>query len=160
MNNKISLSAWLAIGSGFLNAFLLGVIFAHGALHGPTPFMPPVGGSPPFMRMEAALQKIPAAEREKVQAIIDQKQAAMHANVGKMSETFPEIDAILTAPKFDESKLQALHKQIEDYDHAMKGNMLELMIDIAKALPDQERIEFFKEMSPENMGHHGPMPPM
>jgi uncharacterized membrane protein len=160
MNSKISLSAWLAIGSGFLNAFLLGLILAHGILHGPPSFMPPVGGAQPFVRMEAALQKIPAADREKVQAIINKEQDGMFANVGKMTGTFSEIDAVLTAPKFDESKLHSLHKQIEDYDHAMKGNMLEFMIEIAKALPDQDRIEFFKEMSHENMGHHGPMPPM
>ncbi len=159
MSTKPGLIIGIAIVSGLLNAFLLGIVFAHGFAPGPCPFPPP-GGGPPFARMEHAIGKLEPTDGAKVRAIVEAKQAAMHSDTDKMTGAFPEMDAILTAPKFDEKALEALHNRIEGYDRNMKSDMLDLMLSIAKTLPDQERIEFFKELSPERGGHPGPLPPM
>ena len=157
MPDKVHFKAF-AIGSALLNAFLLGVLLTHFIMPGPMPFHPPEKGMP-FMHMSDAAMKLDQPYRDKVLAILSQNQAKMQGNMEKMMATMPEIDGALTAAKFDPSALKTVNVKLEGYDKAIKEDMLDTMMSIASVLPNKERIEFFKEISPQHHGMHGPPPP-
>lgn len=158
MPDKRRLSAFL-IGSLLLNAFLLGVILAHFFMSAP-PILYPPEKDMPFLRMREAAMRLDKPYQDKVLIILGQKQAKMQKNMEKIFTIMPEINADLTALKFDPTTINAANSKLEAYDKEIKGDMFDTMVSIAQVLPDKQRVEFFRQISPAHHGMHGPPPPM
>ena len=65
---------------------------------------------------------------------------------------FEDIQATMTAPTFDKVKMEKLHKEMNSSESKFKESIGQMMIEIASALSNEDRILFFKELFP-----HPPM---
>lgn len=151
MKNQKIVYITLAL-SILLNAFLLGFVVAHGHMRGPHggPGFP---GGPEAM-LEQLAEKLPPDHRDQVKKLLHAQSEKMHTAFMDMRVMIDEVQPILTAEKFDEGKLRALSDKIDAHDRQIKQGIAETLINIAKTLPDAERIEFFNHLPPL-----GPPPP-
>ena len=146
--NKTPLCTVIFVCSLMLNAFLIGLMISN--------HCQPQVRHKRVDRMEQAAQDLDPAYRDKVQAVLAKNREKMDTRMEAMGNNFDRITAALTAPKFDEAKLKAVHNDIARSDNAMKDSMLATATAIAKILPDSERIKFFRETAPDHpKGPHG-----
>ena len=155
MNKNLTLG--LLACSVLMNAFLLGHITSERP-------RPPHGGPPsPLTHMEMAARHMESEHKDEILKLIKDRQSELDQNMSEIHQIFDEIDPVLTAPKFDPAKLKALHEKLYKHDERVKSGMLDLLTQIAKALPDEERIRFFEDARPDRRdfhdGFHGPPPP-
>jgi len=151
MTNKIMIILSTSI---ILNAFMAGVIVARPSMHDRPPFM--MGGDPRMMR---ELDAVSEEYRGKVQEIMKTHHQAARETMNKIQGEFGDIKEILTAPKFNEVKFSELRKALDANDIKMKENMSDMIMSIAKTLPDDQRIKFFESMMDDMrppMGGRGP----
>ncbi len=133
----------LLIASLLVNAFLAGMIFSH------VSFLRPNHPRPPHMmehRIKKIARNLPKKYRAQVVKIIDNHDPKIRGRMDNMRFTLMEIDKVLTAEKFDEAKFMELIKNLDPKDQNIKETMSEMMLSIAKTLPDEHRIKFFKKM--------------
>lgn len=97
--------------------------------------------------MEAALPLLSPEQQSVVQEILEKHRIAFEQHRENMRDKIEHIQAALTAPKFDEKALLQALEQGPSRDK-MKDNMKGLLIEIARTLPDEERITFFRETAP------------
>lgn len=134
------------------NAFLVGYIAS--SLVARPPMLPrPM----PFDRMEGALAHVSPEYQDDVQTLIDEHKEDFERRMESMRGNFDKIQALLTAPTFDAGALRAIQKDLEKQDDP-KSDILSLLISIGQTLPDEERIRFFKESSPDRPPFGGPRP--
>ncbi|MDB5492416.1 MAG: hypothetical protein JWO78_2265 [Micavibrio sp.] len=149
--NKTSLCKVIFVCSLVLNGFLIGFLVSN---HG----LPPHSFKR-VDRMEKSVEHLSPAYRAKVEAILAGNRAKIDNHMKSMGDNMDKITAVLTAPKFDATKLKAVHKDIAKSDNGMKDSMLATVTAIAKILPDAERIKFFHDSAPDHPkgpGDHGP----
>jgi hypothetical protein len=153
MKDKKGVLLSIALLSLLLNAFLLGLLCT-----GPRgrPFPHPGGH---FQHLQQAANHLDSPYREKALAILDSKKPLIDADEKKLSGNFSSITDTLTAPRFDPSRLKAANASIESADAALKTDMTDLMVGIASALPDAQRIRFFKDAAPPHPPGPGLPPP-
>lgn len=126
----------------FANAFLAGYVVS--GFSGP--MRPP---PPPFVRMEMAADHISPQYREKIRTLVDGHRKILDRRMQEMREEFDRIHAILTAPTFDAGALQDIRRNARGQEGEAKDEMLSLLIEIARTLPDEERVKFFRESAPD-----------
>ncbi len=134
----------LLIASLLVNAFFAGILFSHAS------FLRADHPRPPHM-MEHKIKKVakhlPKEYRAQIIKIIDKHDPKIRNKMDNMHSTLMEIDGVLTAEKFDEAKFLELTKKLDPKDKNIKANMSEMILSIAKTLPDEHRIKFFKKIS-------------
>ena len=97
----------------------------------------------PIMHMQMALSTLDEPYRDKAGAILNERGNRIDEKVKKIRELFSNIKTVMTAPSFDQDKMNELHKFIVAQDDSIKDDMLELIKNIAKSMPDDQRIKFF-----------------
>lgn len=147
---NFSLCTIIFVCSLLANAFLVGFLLSGQCIHH--------GSHKRFDRMQEAAEDLGPAYRDKIQALLEKNHLKMDDHIKVMSHNFDKITAVLTAPKFDEAQLKAVHQNIEKEDNGMKDNMLSMVTSIAKILPDPERIKFFKAAAPDHPPGPGMVP--
>lgn len=164
MNKQYSVSGILVI-SVLLNAFLIGFVFSRcmtppmmppfmheGMMHGGPGFDGPGGpgmhgphgpGGPEHF-MDEAVNVLPEDEQAKVTALIDANHQNMEEDIHSIHDLVSQLRPVLIADKLDEKKLSDIEKKIDAQDAKLKQDTSKLMHTIATALPDEDRINFFK----------------
>lgn len=140
---KNSISTIALVGSLVLNGFLIGANLPH--MRG-SPHHPPL----PFDRMEKALVYVDGQYRAEIKELIENHRMNMDHHMMALGNRFSDIKKSLTAPNFNEETLRMVEEGIAKDDHILKGAMLSLMIDIAKVLPDDQRVKFFQSTIPDH----------
>lgn len=144
---------YLLIISLLLNAFLGGYLISHLICrpHG-GPMMGAHGGPNEFMRH--ALKELSPESRTKVEAVLD-KYKPKHSGPEKMGKHIDEMRSILTSPKFDKTKFEAVENNLHADERGMHDNISTMVQEIVKTLNDEERIKFFAKAFPPapDMGH-------
>lgn len=166
MKNKLVIGLAVSV---LLNAFLAGFIFSGCKDAGPPPFHHGPDGGPPHERgsmVDHILKNSSDLSEQGQQSVKDivskHKEALDNDKIDSNRTIFDEISKVLTAQKFDKSKIVELHKKLGDSETKMKTEIANTMTEIAESLSDEDRIKFFKKMLPKkpdgNFGD-GPPPP-
>lgn len=128
------------------NAFMAGIVLSGPSMHNRPPFM--MKEDPGMMR---DIKVLSVEHRGAVEKIIKEHHKNIRNDMAEIRNTFDKVAEILTAPKFDEAKLFEIKKNMEGRDGKIKDNMSDMIIKIAKTLPDDQRIKFFENV----MKHRG-----
>jgi len=146
--NKRGLWGILLVVSLMANMFFLGIFISHP--HGPNfgPDGRPSGPPSHTNRMLDAARDLPDGKRQVVEAIIKTHATVMDAQMEKMHGLFEDMKKIMTAETLDKGALNAIHKQFDATDMALKNEMKSTMLAIADALTPVERAAFFGHMFP------------
>jgi uncharacterized membrane protein len=154
MSKKSFIGGLLGV-SLVLNGFLAGILMS-----GPK-FQPPLFPMSPLERMEMAIPVLSPPQQEKMKTILAQHRHVFEEGTESMLKKVNHVQSILTAPTLDEKALSEALDQGPDRD-LMRENMKKLLTETAKALPDEERVRFFKEIAPgppPRMDHRPPTRP-
>lgn len=147
MSKKLLLTLILSLG---FNVFLVGVFigsrFNHGPHNGPqgSDGPPP----PPEMMMTHIIKDRQTSISPEGQKIIADILEKNHADRPDMAfgQTMDDMKAVLTADKLDVTRMEVLQKTIDTLEENHHKNIGPLIQNIARSLPDQDRIAFFKEL--------------
>lgn len=145
---KKTLSVLLAL-SVLVNAFAGGFIAARLGGH-PDGFPGPHG---PGSFFEPAIASIDAPYRDIVRDIISAHEQQRKQAENGMEAHFDRLDAVVTAPQFDAAAFRAAIDALDAQGGAARAGMADIIVAIAAALPDDQRIRFF-----ETMKDHRPRP--
>lgn len=158
----------LFVVSLLINAFLGGMMLSGCLDRDRMPF-PQMGmkkgGMPPpmegmiFKRLTEQSEKISPAGQKTVEGIVAKYQG--QADKGGMFDKrhlFDDIQATMTAPKFDKQKIEKIHKELNAGETKFKESIGLMMIEIASKLSDKDRIQFFQSLFPPHpdMDKRGP----
>ncbi len=143
MNKQSFLYVVLGL-SVVLNAFLIGTALSH-CLHG-KPHMNHLMEAE--KRLDHAVDVLDRSHQEMTHALLAKHQKETKAEFQHMEELFTQAKAVLTAPKFDAAKLAHVRQEIDAEDKKLKTSLTTVIDQIAAGLPDDQRIEFFKEALP------------
>lgn len=93
-----------------------------------------------------ALKVLDGENKERVEKIMKQHKEASRETMKEMHALFKELQAEMAAPELDFDKIQIVQDKIDNLDVGLKEDMASMMLEIAKILPSEERVEFFKKM--------------
>lgn len=145
--NKRGLWGILLVVSLMANMFFLGMFVSHP--HGPNfgPDGGPGGGPQSHTnRMLDAARDLPDGKRQLVKSIIKTHAATMDARMETMHGLFEDMKKTMTAETLDKGAVNAILKQIDATDIALKNEMKSTVLAIADALTPAERVAFFDRM--------------
>jgi Spy/CpxP family protein refolding chaperone len=150
----------MLFASLLLNAFLGGMMLSNYLHGGSMPFgqfgpMGNKGDRPPgmevmiFKRLNDQSEKISPEGRTKVEGIVEKYQKVAEKNgMGDKRHFFDDVQATMTAPKFDKAKMEKIHKELNANETKLKESVGLMMIEIASTLSDEDRIQFFQGLFP------------
>ena len=141
--SKKKLFSALVVLSVLLNVFFIGGA-ASLLLRPHFPPMPPS----PVTEMRRAALALPEESRQKVEAILTKHQDGIERRFEDMRNVFPRMFEILTADTFDQKAFNDLRRHMADTDTATHTEMDSAILEIVHALPDDERIDFFRKAAP------------
>lgn len=149
MAHKKKLSTPLFL-STLLNVFLLGVVISCVVI---SPNMP--NHSPPhkpsrLAQFERAKSYISPESQTIVTRIMSQQSKALHHDMKAFRNIVHEAERILLAPTLDKTALKKIHEDLDVNKAAMKTSLSDMIYQIATALPDDDRIEFFRRALPKH----------
>ena len=127
-----------------VNAFMFGMATAR-AMRPHFPMMMEMHGHPKQPPMVEALPVLDPADRAKVAAILKKREDDTKAELDHMRDMMNKVHGVLTAPSFDDAALNKLRQDIENQDRKLKDSFSAVVVAIAKALPDDQRIRFFNK---------------
>ncbi len=93
-----------------------------------------------------ALSVLEGEHKERVEKIMKEHKDASKAVMKEMHGLFKTLNAEMAAPELDFDKIDILQNEIDELDTGLKESMASMMLEIAKVLPSEERVEFFKKM--------------
>ena len=132
---------------GFVLSLIANGFAAGGILSGPFFHHPPPPS--PGRHMYDAADRLPPAVRDKVRAIIDQREPEIDANMRDGMGSFREVENALTAAQIDAAHLDEIFARMAQRHTRISAALGNMMRDIALAIPDrQQRIDFFRRALP------------
>lgn len=170
MKTKYIVIAFLV--SLLLNAFLGGMMLSNHIHRDQMPFfkerMRKDGGPQRkedmiFQRVTEQSEKLSAEGQKKVGEIVGKyhKKDDIKGPEDK-HKLFDEIQATMTAPKFDKAKMEKIHQTLNADENKDREAVGRMMIEIASTLSDEDRIQFFQGLFPQHpqmegkRDRHGP----
>ncbi len=137
-----------------LNVFFIGHVATFFFMKGM--FGPPPHG--PIEQFEKAQRVLSAEHQQAIEKIWKKNLINIEEKREDVFSTLTEIRSVMIAPAFDESALEKLGNEAMTKDIAIKELVGDTLIEVAKTLPDEERIKFFEEAMPPHMEppHHDP----
>ena len=148
----IALTASIALNSFFAGMLVSKKPFMYKMEHNPHMMVREDNRRHPPMplpgdRMIENVKDLPIEYQDKILSIIAENRTETEKSMDNIHSVLDEMDKVLTADKFDEKTLLAVISKIDEKDHSLKKGMIDMTLNIAKILPDEYRIEFFKKMA-------------
>lgn len=163
---------WLLGGIFFLslavNVFLAGWLFGDDGFSTHAP-KPPRGLF--FESFNEKAKSLAEPQRSAVQDVLSQYQPQLKKRMKRVMKAREEIDALLRSPNYSREEAETAFDRLQQYSYDAQELAQDMMLDIADALPPQDRASFlerpketrgrgaeFKSKPKPSASHHAPVP--